>query len=170
MVPVAAGVSMWEGRVTEDQVMRLGAPGMRPEWFDRMAPVLTSSLAARRREALATEAQVEAERRIGVLEGVHRAWVDRLVEDACAWADENSLCEQFDRFMEAHDLPGRSRDFDVEVEVVVRAVVTVPVSARSADDARESVCSYEVDSAMREKIACSGFDIDDWSVESVDER
>lgn len=58
-------------------------------------------------------------------------WRDRLVEDAHAYADENNLCSEFDRFMEEHDLPTRVKEFNV--------TITLTVEARDDDDAVERV-------------------------------
>ncbi|MDV7357671.1 hypothetical protein R4282_32270 [Rhodococcus oxybenzonivorans] len=73
----------------------------------------------------------------------HADWVERIAKDAGTWADENNLCSEFDRFMEEHGLPPRSREFTVEALVTITTKVSVPVSARS-----EEVAEGEVDGEM----------------------
>lgn len=51
----------------------------------------------------------------------HARWVDSLVEDAHQYANDNSLCSEFDRFMEEHDLPSREQDYYVTFRVSVTA-------------------------------------------------
>ncbi|MFZ2175685.1 MAG: hypothetical protein WAW17_16935 [Rhodococcus sp. (in: high G+C Gram-positive bacteria)] len=171
LVPVSADVVVWHGRVTPDQV-KLEAPGVQPVWWDRVAPVIAEAMRSRRDVARTREAHRAAEDAKANLQLSHAQWVDKLVESAHAWADENSLCSQFDNFMEEHDLPARSRDFDVEVDVTMRATVTVSVTARSSDDARDSVDSDAVESALRDKYSIAGYqdlDIADWTIDGVEE-
>lgn len=54
----------------------------------------------------------------------HRARMDTLVSDAHEWADNNSLCSEFDNFMEQHGLPGRERDFCLRVDVSTTVYLT----------------------------------------------
>lgn len=71
--------------------------------------------------------------------------VDSLVDEAHALADRKGLCSDFDDFMDELGLPRRTRDYSVEVNVTV----TVYVTARDEDDAREQVSSYEVYEALQ---------------------
>lgn len=47
------------------------------------------------------------------------AFLDGLVADAHQYADDNDLCEVFDRFMADHGLPERTGEYEVEAEVTV---------------------------------------------------
>lgn len=171
VMPVSADAAVWEGRVTPDQVS-LEAPGVQPVWWSRVAPLIVETMTARRDAGAARVAQRTAEDGKAELASTHTRWIDALVESAHEWADDNSLCSQFDNFMESHDLPGRSRMYDVEVEVNIRTTVTVSVSARSGDNAADSVDTSEVESAVRDKYGIAGYvdvDIDDWTVENTEE-
>lgn len=86
-------------------------------------------------DRLVSEAR-EAERR--EQEQRHQRWVDNLVSEAHAYADENQLCGNFDRFMLDHDLPPRDSfeiEYRVEVERTMRYVVYV--TGTSEEDAAE---------------------------------
>ncbi len=76
----------------------------------------------------------------------HQARIDRLVEDAHEWADDNSLCTRFDDFMDEHSLPRRSRDYDLRVEV--RATVYLTRTGTDADNAAESLTREDVFAAI----------------------
>lgn len=89
-----------------------------------------------RREQRQREAQVRA----------HQSTIDTLVSDAHDYADRNSLCEQFDEFMEEHGLPGRTRDFCVRVEVT--ATLYLARSACSVDEAVDEICRSDVAEAL----------------------
>lgn len=69
----------------------------------------------------------------------HQQWVEDLSEDARAWADENSLCSEFDRFMQEHGLEGRTREFEVRLTYVVT------VTASDRDDAVDVACEQVTD-------------------------
>ncbi|MDZ7912929.1 MAG: hypothetical protein U5O16_14030 [Rhodococcus sp. (in: high G+C Gram-positive bacteria)] len=168
VVGVSADRGVWAGRVTPEQVIveEPGAVAL-PGWWERIAPLLVETMAARRAAGAAEENKAE-------LVAAHVQWRDALVESAHTWADENSLCSQFDNFMESHDLPGRSRMYDVEVEVNISRRVTVSVSASNCDDAADAVDTREVESALRDEYGIpSHVDLDlncgDWSTENVEE-
>lgn len=72
---------------------------------------------------------------------VHEARLERIVDAAHEYADENDLCERFDRFMERQGLRPRSRNWVCVVDATVR--VRIPVSSPSADAA-----AGEVDDSM----------------------
>lgn len=153
--------------VTPEQVEPSAAPGGEAgTWLSaRELAVLRAGLSAQHDAATARrQAQTEREAR--------ESWLRSLVSDAHEWADENSLCGEFDRFMDEHDLPGREREFEVTVDVTVSARVTVTQRATSADAAREQVSTTEIDEEVRERIRCGqsvDFDVTDWDIDSVDE-
>lgn len=74
----------------------------------------------------------------------HEARMDRLVTDAHTYADDNSLCERFDEFMEEHGLPRRVRDYSLRVEVTVY----LTRSGSTVEDAIESIERSDVREAM----------------------
>lgn len=78
----------------------------------------------------------------------NESWKDQLVRDAHEYANENSLCSEFDRFMEAHDLPRRVRDY--QVAVTAQLTVYINVSANDSDDAMANVSTSEVIDAIRD--------------------
>lgn len=67
----------------------------------------------------------------------HEQWVDSLVADMHEAADDANLCEDFDDFMEAHDLEPRTRER--EVAVTASLPVTVTVTARDDDAAEDQI-------------------------------
>ncbi|MEW2484520.1 hypothetical protein AB0876_33515 [Mycobacterium sp. NPDC049093] len=71
----------------------------------------------------------------------HEDRLERIVDASHAFADEHSLCADFDEFMIGEGLRPRSRDWICEVDATVR--VRIPITARSAD-----VASSEVDDRM----------------------
>lgn len=86
----------------------------------------------------------------------HDAWLSSLVSDAHQFADDNSLCSEFDRFMEEHGLPTRVREH--EIEYTLTATVTysgrATVEGSSWEDAHDAFHSDEsayidVDDARR---------------------
>lgn len=87
--------------------------------------------------ALLSEARKHAQTRSANAERI-----DTLVQDAMAYADEHDLCERFDDFMEAHDLPRRSRDFDLAIDVTTTVRFTRP--GASVHAAIESLTREEV--------------------------
>lgn len=73
----------------------------------------------------------------------------RLDEIVCAaheYADSNSLCSEFDRFMISQNLPPRSRDWVCEVDVTVR--VRIPSSAHSSDAAASTITEEMASAAV----------------------
>lgn len=86
------------------------------------------------RKALAALALAEQTRRTQA--GEFEAWKLRLSEEAGAAAVEHGWCSVYDELCEAFGLP-IIREDDYELEVVVRATVTV--SAKSRDDAESQV-------------------------------
>ena len=87
----------------------------------------------------------------------HETWTNTLVEDAHHYADENDLCERFDSFMRKHDLPARTRDYDLRVTVT--ATLVVSREAGSVEEAISDLTTEDVWAAM------SRHSIDDWEAE-----
>ncbi|MDA3636847.1 hypothetical protein [Rhodococcus sp. C-2] len=157
-------IESWSGTATSEQVVQFGQPFEAPPlWLRAYVGLL--------RERAAVSAEIESAQKVTEelrndlanqraalqREREERSrWVDSLVEDACEWADSNSLCGEFENFMSEHDLPGRERDH--EVEVTVTASVTVTVSARSADGARESLDTSDVRDAISNDLGYINFD------------
>ncbi len=95
-----------------------------------------------------------------VREQEHQVWIQNLTEAAHDRANDQGWCEEFDDWMASQGLDRRRRDY--EVEVSVRASVTVVMSSMSsADDARESIGLTDVWQAL------SRDDID-WDIEGVE--
>ncbi|BBE49256.1 hypothetical protein ACMHYT_30185 [Rhodococcus qingshengii] len=142
-VPGRKLLSAWAGSVRPSEVRAAAvAPGCAPVWFGQyVSPV---------HEAQRVVVQLEAEReKCAVLERAqgesvrkHQEWIENLNDLAIEWADDNSLCEQFDRFMEENGLRGRERD--QEVEVTVTATMTVAVRGVSQRDAEERIDSDDI--------------------------
>lgn len=78
----------------------------------------------------------------------HEERLEGIVDAAHEYADENSLCENFDYFMESQGLRPRSRDWICEVDATVR--VRIPIAARSADAAAGRVDDDMVVAALAE--------------------
>lgn len=74
-----------------------------------------------------------------------------LVEDAHRWADENSLCGVFDRFMREHELPPRRREYHAPTTVTLTLDLSVPVVARYGEDAQSLVNEDLVEQAVRQR-------------------
>lgn len=90
-----------------------------------MAAALMSSLASRVR-----------------LEEDHQGRMDTLVSEAHQWANDNSLCETFDDFMDEQGLARREQDFQLRVEVC--ATVYLTCRAATLEDAIEAIDTDEV--------------------------
>ncbi|CAM3487045.1 hypothetical protein TSHO111613_24705 [Tsukamurella hominis] len=61
-------------------------------------------------------------------------WIAQLNEDACDWADAHGLCSVFEEFCDLHDLEGRRRDYDVEIEVTLSLTMTLSDLRRGMSD------------------------------------
>ena len=64
-------------------------------------------------------------------ESLARERLDALVSDAHEWADNNDLCETFDRFCREHDLRERQREYEVTVHVTLSVPVSLTVTANN---------------------------------------
>ncbi|WP_054249036.1 hypothetical protein, partial [Rhodococcus opacus] len=132
LVPLSPDAPVWQGRVRPDQVVvaSLQRPDQVvvaslqrpvPVWWERIATSLAEAMRDRREVAWLRE-HLQANQK------AHADWVEHIAKDAGTWADENNLCSEFDRFMEEHGLPPRSREFTVEALVTITTKVSVPVS------------------------------------------
>lgn len=85
-----------------------------------------------------------------------------LVADAHEYADNSDLCIEFDRFMEAHDLPARESDYEVEFEV------TATITLRTTQSiARTGVENYEIDEDDAAEALAEALNTSDYAVDSV---
>lgn len=93
----------------------------------------------------------------------HEQWREQVIERAHEEADREGWCSKFDRVLEELGMPGRVRDYLVEVRVSF--TVYVSVSASDADDAMERVERDDVIDAIND------YDIEpeDWEVEGADQ-
>jgi hypothetical protein len=90
----------------------------------------------------------------------HEMWRQSLSEAACARADDQGWCRQFDEFMADWGLQGRDRNYSIEVLVTSRC--TVSVSAQSADAAEQLVDTGMVRDAL-------DWDCIEWTVDETTE-
>lgn len=97
-----------------------------PAWASAVAGLFWSAQQARAERDTARAAVRAAEERL-----------ERIVDAAHEYADDNDLCERFDHFMLSQGLRPRSREWVCEVDATVR--VRVPVSAYSAEAAASEV-------------------------------
>lgn len=158
-------LALTPGEVT---VMSTASPS---PWWSRTVPVLRGALESRLVETQAVTDLQEARAALREEHARHARQVDKLVEDAHSWADENDLCSRFDDFMVEHDLPPRDRDFDVEVKVTLTSCVRVRISrVRDAQAAENAVDDAEVREALAENgiHVGNGLDLDDFSIEDAE--
>lgn len=128
-----------------------------PEATDEPLPVWAEAVATATWQAQRAEQELADDR---------RTW-QRRIEAAHDVADARGHCREFDEIMEEIGLPGRNRDFDVEVVAEVR--VSVRVTAGTADEARGEVSEAMVADAIyamdRNDVYCA---IEDQSVQNAD--
>ncbi|WP_213578578.1 hypothetical protein [Rhodococcus sp. USK13] len=128
--------------------------------------VLMAAVLGEHRREREARAELAAARR------EHEQRIESLVDDAHTWADENSLCGQFDRFMDEHGLRSRSREYVVECAVTLTAKVSVRVSASDSSAAEDRVESGEVARALGRQLGGfrrHGLELDDYTVTGVEE-
>lgn len=106
-----------------------------PAW----APALAGAFWAARR------ARAEAEAAHSALTA-HQVRLERIVNAAHEYADDNDLCSRFDDFMMENGLRPRSRDWVCVVDATVR--VRIPVSAHHSDTAAGMVTDEMVLAAI----------------------
>lgn len=128
VVSVMTGVVLAVGLLSEVKAVPAACP------VDLAVPSWAGELAGLAWKARGAEA---ARDRARAALAAHEARLEAIVDAAHEYADDNSLCERFDAFMEEQGLRGRRADYDVEVDVTVRVVVKV--TACDADDARGEV-------------------------------
>lgn len=130
---VAAGV------VSEVQVS--GEAVLTDEAMPAWAPALAGAFWASR------QYRAEAEEARAALRN-QQARLERIVDAAHDYANDNSLCELFDSFMIEQGLRPRSRNYVCEVDATVR--VRVSVTAHSAEAAEGLVTDRMVVDAVRQ--------------------
>lgn len=130
------------------QVRVIGEPVPTADSIPAWAPMVASGAwAAARLRSERDQLRGERDRaRAAVAE--HEAKLERIVDAAHEYADENSLCEAFDRFMISQNLRPRSRDWLCEVDVTVR--VRIPASAHSSDAAASTITEEMASTAVGE--------------------
>lgn len=96
----------------------------------------------------------------------HAAWLDALVSDAHSFADDNSLCSEFDRFMEEHGLPTRVREHEIAYTVTATVTYsgTATVEGSSWEDAHETFHANESAYVDQDDARRYGT-VTDWEVE-----
>jgi hypothetical protein len=118
---------------------------------------------------ITTEAAIEARERVAFRRGKdeanaeHQAWIERSVALAHQYADDNDLCSRFDEFMQELGLPGRQRDFNVDVCITFN--VTVTARGATAEDAMNEVDSEDIAQAVRE---ATRYSLPDWDAEHAE--
>ncbi|MDV6247028.1 hypothetical protein [Rhodococcus opacus] len=163
LVPLSPDAPVWQGRVRPDQVVVASLQRPVPVWWERIAMSLADAMRDRREVAWLRE-HLQANQK------AHADWVEHIAKDAGTWADENSLCSEFDRFMEEHGLPPRSREFTVEALVTITTKVSVPVSARSEEVAEDEVDGEVLARALGRRIGGfrrHGLDLREYTVTEV---
>lgn len=135
VVGVANGAVLAVGPVSQVRVM--GEPILTADSMPAWAPVVASGAwvaAGLRSERDQLRVQRDQAREAIAASEVR---LERIVDAAHEYADENSLCEVFDRFMISQNLRPRSRDWMCEVDVTVR--VRILASAHSSDAAASTI-------------------------------
>lgn len=170
--PVIAAVVSPDGTVAYPLVRRgdvqtAAAPGgASGTWLsERELSMLRAALAAQR-------AAVAARRRAAEDRQKRDEWLESLVCDAHEWADRNSLCGEFDRFMEEHGLPGRARDYSVALTVSVTVPLSVTVFATSEDDARERADMLDMADVLLSHMQSARYpdmSVDSYAIDDVEE-
>lgn len=130
---VAAAGAVSEVKVAGDPVP---TDGEMPAW----APALAAAFWASRRYRAEAESA-----RTALLK--HDTRLERIVESAHEYADENSLCERFDDFMMENGLRPRSREYVCVVDATVRVRITA--SGRSGDAASGEITDEMIVDAVQ---------------------
>ena len=111
-----------------------------------------------REEVSSVRAQLERERRDNA------ATLDAILEDAHELAESHDWCSVYDDLLERHGLPPREREYEVDVRATVR--VSLTVSARDLEAAREKVEDPEITDAIyamsRQELVSA---VEDWHTE-----
>lgn len=122
-------VQVASGPIPTDEVM--------PPWVSAMAEAFWGGQELRAERDAARSALRAQEDRL-----------ERIVDAAHEYANDNDLCERFDRFMESQGLRPRAREWVCEVDATVR--VRIAVTSNSADAAAERVDDEMVLNALAE--------------------
>ncbi|KMV13873.1 hypothetical protein ACT17_32970 [Mycolicibacterium conceptionense] len=112
---------------------------------DELMPEWVSALASSHWDAQDARAERDAAR--SALQA-HEDRLERIEDASHEFADEHSLCSDFDAFMISQGLRPRMSDWDNTVSATVR--VRVPVRARNAEDAESQVDESLVVDALME--------------------
>lgn len=134
---------LWDGK----EIVRANVP----IFFLHPDRCIQQGLALEADKALLLAGLAEARADRFRLKREHTAWVDSLVSDMHAAADDANLCEDFDNFMEEHNLRAREREYEVTMAVTVRVPVTVEAS--SAQRAIEKIIDNP--DLARSDLACA---------------
>lgn len=118
------------------------AQGARGWWLSADdSPVLQPMVDAARERDWAVEQHAEINRQIESLRQRYARDIEVIGEALLEEAENRDWCNEYDEFVEGvnsrlgMELPEREREFNVEVEATYS--LTVPVTARNADEARE---------------------------------
>jgi len=65
--------------------------------------------------------------------------LEPLWEQASRQADAEGFCSEYERMCDAFGIPGRERDYSVDVEVTLTRTITVSATGRDEDQAAESI-------------------------------
>lgn len=137
VVPLDGAGSVLSGSLWEVKVKPSAAAGVMPQWVSAVAAGWWACrVAIKERDTAQRELRIHGER------------LERIVDAAHEYADDNDLCSRFDDFMREQGLRARVREYRVEVEARVR--VTVRVSASSADAASDDVDDALIADALSE--------------------
>jgi hypothetical protein len=129
VVSLEQGSMLLIGPVSEVKLVGEGVPALdgMPVWSTAVAG---AHWAAERARAEAARSALRQ----------HESRLERIVDAAHEYAEENSLCERFDEFMVRQGLRPRSRDWVCVVDATVR--VRIPMSAYQSDAAASQVTSH----------------------------
>lgn len=102
------------------------------------------------------------------------AKIDAIVERAHEEANERDWCSDYDDIIEELGLPSRQRSYTVETVVNLSIQVSVPVTAKNADDAVDRVdrdlSDSDIADAVNEYLERNGGSIDSGDIENRDAR
>lgn len=132
------------GSVSEVRV--IGGPVPTGDSIPAWAPVVASGAWAAARLRGERDGLREERDRARAAVAASEVRLEKIVDAAHEYADEHSLCEQFDVFMLSQNLRPRSRGWVCEVNVTVQ--VRIPVTAYSADAASETITKAEAIDAV----------------------
>lgn len=154
LVSIAEGDTVRRGWISVDHSAPVGGTAWVALVVDGPSSVWTGHVAA---ESITVD-EVDAPewwgtQTVDLLQALVRAARGRaaLVEDAHRWADDNSLCGVFDRFMRDHQMPPRRREFSAPTTVTLTLALDVPVVARYGEDAGALIGQDLIEQAVRQR-------------------